>query len=87
MLIARATSDDGGECLILGLSQGNIDRLVQGMPMRLTRKTHGDGVPEGWSIIILHGETEQTIADELRRVGAIGAQTRVEVDPRLSSHH
>lgn len=88
MLIARGTSesDDGkkGELLILGLTNENIRRLVQGKPMKLTRETHGEGVPEGWEIAILFGRTEDDLAQMLREAGAIDADTKINRDPKLN---
>jgi hypothetical protein len=82
MIIARGSSN-GGELLILGLSHGNINRLLAGQPMRMTRQTHGDGVPDGWTIVIMAGESEQALEQVLRQAGALGPQTTIIVDPRM----
>jgi hypothetical protein len=74
MLIARGQSKGGAvQCLILGLSRGNVERLTAGQPVRVTRQTHGEGVPLGWEIFILFGETERAIHDELSGIGALSA--------------
>ena len=83
MIIARSTKEDSSELLSLGLSRENVRRLTGGLPIRLTRETHGDGIPENWTIGIIFGETEQEIADLLREEGLITPDTKVSVDPRL----
>jgi hypothetical protein len=47
--------------LILGLSSINVEKLKQGMPIRF------DGRPYGYpgNIVIVYGETEVTIAQDL----------------------
>jgi hypothetical protein len=82
MIIARATDKDS-ELLILGLSRENVTRLLDGQPIRIRRKTHGDGVPEGWEIIILWGETESTMHAAFVKHGLIGPETKIHRDPRL----
>lgn len=86
MMIARATSDDGKtEVLLLGLSRVNVERLMQGKPIRIAQETHGEGIPEGWKILILFGETENDMREELRAAGVIDAQTKETTDPRLNN--
>lgn len=83
MIFARGSDSEGGQAFILGLSRGNIELLMGGKPIRLTQETHGKGVPDGWTIVILYGETEQSMADDLARTGAILPTTEVIHDPRL----
>jgi hypothetical protein len=85
MIIARGTLAEGGEgdLLVLGLSRVNVGRLVSGQPIKVTRETHGDGIPANWTIIIYYGETEQAMADELKQLGLVGPETRIHRDPRL----
>lgn len=82
MIIARGTSPSG-ESLTLGLSHRNIEKLLEGKPILLRRSTHGDGVPEGWEIVIFCGETEDTMAATLKSIGAIGPDTTINRDPKL----
>lgn len=74
MVIATA---DSGKHLFLGLSFENLRRLKEGHPIHLTRQSHGMAVPEGMSIIIAAGESEQAIAEMLKKAGAIGPETVV----------
>lgn len=85
MMIARATSDRGEEILLLGLSRGNLERLTQGQPIRLSRETHGDGIPANWKILILFGETEEDMRTMLEAAGVVGSWTKTTVDPSLKS--
>ncbi len=85
MIIARAIrmDDSKKELIILGLSAENVRRLQNGEDILLTRETHGEGIPEHLGISIIYGETEQKMADQLREMGAIGPDTKMQIDPRL----
>jgi hypothetical protein len=80
MIIARGT-EEKEEMLILGLSAKNIEKLKEGKPMYLTRKTHGDGIPQGWRIVIFTGKDEQSMAQQIKPFMTPDAKTHV--DPRL----
>ena len=70
----KFVADCNGRTLIgLGLSAGNIQRLREGKPIHV----HLEEMNLPWKaeIMILFGETEQAIADELREF--IGPQTVV----------
>lgn len=69
MIVARAT-------------QGS-DRLQAGDLIRMTRATHGDGVPEGWTFLIMFGETEVEMLKDMRNAGMVGPETETHIDPRL----
>ena len=83
MMIARTTTETA-EFILLGLSRENIDRLLNGKPIRLRRETHGEGVPEGWTIGIMFGETEMEMKRALEDAGVLGPETKIKVDPRLT---
>lgn len=84
MIFARATSNDGKvKVFLLGLSRGNIDRLIAGRPILMTRDSHGDGIPEGWAISLLFGETEADIVEELKKANLLSPETVVRQEPRL----
>jgi hypothetical protein len=80
VIIARAT-EGGEEMLILGLSAKNLEKLKEGKPMYLTSKTHGEGIPAGWRIMIFTGKDEQTMAHTMKPF--IGPETKIHKDPRL----
>jgi hypothetical protein len=82
MIVARAkrNSPKGqGQVIILGLTQENVIHLTEGKPMVINRKTHGDGIPDGWEIVIVFGKTNSDIADALRP--AVNEQTTVRAFP------
>jgi hypothetical protein len=83
MIIARASQDNGDELIILGLSHENIKRLIKGQPIICKRETHGDGIPKGWQISILAGETEQSIYDSFTKAGIVNSTTQIHKDERL----
>lgn len=84
MIIARADTKDGKPLLLFGLSKENITRLMDNQPIRMQPDTH-PGIPEGWSIMIMYGETEASIALQLRAAGFMDKNTVVKMDPRLNS--
>lgn len=67
-----------GRHLLFGLSRGNCERLLKGQPIFL----NGDelGLPPGMgiTITIMGGETEESIAAELRACGLVNDTTVVE---------
>ena len=83
MMLARGTNKNGGELLVLGLTSENVRRLAAGMPMHISQETHGEGVPKGWEILIIHGPDEAWLQRKLTEEGAVGPETKVNVDPRL----
>lgn len=82
MILGRGETN-GREMLILGLSRVNVERLVSGQPIRIRKESHGDGVPQGWEILIIYGNTELELASHLRSVGLLKPETQIKVDPRL----
>lgn len=81
MIRFLATNEDGGTVIGLGLSRANVDRLVDGEPIQVDAASVN--APFRGQIFIFFGETEEAMAEELQRGGAIGPQTEVHVDPRL----
>ncbi len=84
MIIARAKRQNGGEILMLGLSKQNLNRIEEGMPLHVRREVHGDGIPEGWEIVIFTGKTEQEMQKMFVEGGLIGPDTKINIDPRLT---
>lgn len=70
MILGRADNGDF-QTLIIGLSALNIQKLQQGLPIQITREKQGEAIPEHWSIVIMAGETENSMAAELRRQGLL----------------
>jgi len=85
MIIARSRTGTGKELLILGLSRANIERMTSGKPVHVKEATHGEGIPDGWEIVIMFGETEQEMQKQFVEAGMIGPETKVNIDPRLAS--
>lgn len=70
MILARGDRGDD-QFLLIGLSRENIQKLTEGKPILMSRETHGDAIPELWSIAITFGETENQIAGELQKAGML----------------
>jgi hypothetical protein len=84
MIIARGTLEKpNSELLILGLSKKNMERLQAGQPIRVSRPTHGEGIPEGWEIVIFTGETEDAMHKAMEPL--FDSDTKTFRDSRLGS--
>lgn len=68
-------ASSGAGVLLLGLSEANLERLQQGMPIRVSRETHGIAVPPNLKIFIIVGKDEAAIEADLRKFGVIGPAT------------
>lgn len=67
MIVANASRDDGGgKMMILGLTAGNLERLMRGEPIHVRREVHGEGVPEGLEILMMYGIDEQSLVSQLK---------------------
>ena len=74
-------SNDGTTCLGLGISRENVNRLIEGKPIRFDLrelKLTVDG-----AIMIYFGETERDLQQAVAEF--IGPETEVHIDPRLKS--
>lgn len=63
----------GREFLFLGLTAGNIERLVAGHPMRISGETHQEAIPPGWTVGIIYGANMEELRRELEKAGIITA--------------
>lgn len=71
MIKAKATLSHGRPLYLFGLSQQNLEKLREGMPIRIHLEEMGG---EG-EVLIMFGETEHAIAAELAEM--IGPNTDV----------
>lgn len=78
MITAIALRDDGARIVLLGISRGNVDRLVAGKPIRATAETH-PGFPPDLVVGVMFGETDAAITEILKE--HVGNQTKVTVVP------
>lgn len=78
MITAIANGSDGTRIVLLGVSRGNIDRLIAGQPIRATAATH-PGFPADLVVGVMFGETDAAITEMLK--GHIGEHTKVNVVP------
>lgn len=68
-MLVGFTKANGRLLFMLGLSRGNVDRLVEGKPMWLTPESHE--LPAGIEIMLFFGETEDAMKEELQRVANV----------------
>ena len=84
MITARG-SDKDGEFLLAWV----VVREHQAADRRptdwMTRKSHGDGVPEGWTVVMMHVETEQARKRMLEVAGLVNPEVPVHIDERLKN--
>lgn len=66
----------GKTYLLAGLSDGNIERLTNGEPIRVSRESHGLGCPEEIVLMIVHGATEDALQRALEDQGIIRDHTQ-----------
>jgi hypothetical protein len=66
MLKATLLTSDGRSILVLGLSRENTRRLLAGQPIEVRAHETDPRLPE-LTVLLVGGETEQAIADQLRR--------------------
>jgi hypothetical protein len=65
LITAVANNDDGTQIIILGITRGNLDRLVAGEPVMVRAESH-PGFPPGLRIAIFFGETERDLTIALK---------------------
>lgn len=71
MIKASGKTGDGKPLLILGLSRENLDRLPLDQPIAIRPEQLAElGMPE-MTIVILGGETEQDIAEDISALGGV----------------
>lgn len=71
MIKASGKTGDGKPLLILGLSRENLDRLPLNQPIAIRPEQLAElGMPE-MTIVILGGETEQDIAEDISALGGV----------------
>ncbi len=70
MIVGRGETEDG-QVIILGLSSQNVERLLRRKPIVVRREVHGDGIPDGWKIVLCYGKTETSLVEELRQGGLL----------------
>lgn len=79
MIQALATMGDGRVVIMLGLSQGNIDRLQDNHPLHVDPAVMLGLKPSDvlGGIVIFYGKTEGDIAKALQHSGLITNETEV----------
>ena len=74
---------DGKNYLGLGISRENVNRLIEGQPIRVKLAEMREGLTIDGNIMIYFGETERELQDAVAEF--IGPETKVNIDPRLKS--
>lgn len=77
MLKATAEGDEG-PVVMLGLSRGNVERLISNEPIVVAA---GGDLGLNKRIVIFYGESEQKMLNAIRP--AIGPDTKAHIDPKL----
>lgn len=61
-MIRAAGETNGKRLIIVGLAKDNIEHLQAGEPIRVT-------YPDGSVVLVLYGDTEEDIVQDLRSMG------------------
>jgi len=78
MITMRATTPDGSELLVMGITRQNVEYLKKGRPIRVDAESH-PGFPENLKIVIFYGENERTITESVQSL--ISDQTKIVTVP------
>lgn len=81
IMLRACVNDPENPMILVGLSEGNIERLKAGLPILADLRSFGVDLPGRLGII--YGRTEADIEAELRKAGLITAETRGSTDPRV----
>lgn len=86
MLIASASSQKGKKKIticVLGLTTANLNKMLAGLPVHVKGDTHPGALPDGWELMIFHGETEESMRQMFEKHKLIGPDTKLNIDPRM----
>lgn len=71
----KFTADINGKPVLgIGISEVNVRKLKEGMPIKINDKDFFDGI-----IVIMYGKTEEHMAAELQKAGLISKDTIIKV--------
>jgi len=76
-------TDGGKQHLGLGISRENVNRLIEGKPIRVNLAELREGLNINGGIMIFFAETERDLQQTVAEF--IGPETKVNIDPRLKS--
>lgn len=80
-MLRAGVRDPKDPLVICGLSDGNVERLKAGMPIKAELRSFGVDLPG--SLCIFHGATEADIEAMLRRHGLVSDRTEAKTDARV----
>lgn len=66
-MIKAVGATSKGSLIILGLSRENCTRLLAGLPIHVDLHELDPRLPEGLTVLLMGGETEEAIAGELQQ--------------------
>jgi len=80
MIKFTARRENGRQIIGIGISAVNVERLKEGKPIHVNLEEMG--LPWKAEILLMYGETEQAMADELSEAGMIGPETLLHDEKR-----
>lgn len=83
-MLRAGINDKDNPLILCGLSDGNVERLKAGFPIKASLRSFGVELPG--NLAIVHGTTEAAIEADMRKHGFIGELTRGTTDPRLDQY-
>ncbi len=86
MIVAKAHGQKGKKKVticILGLTTANLNQMLAGNPVHVRAEAHPGALPDGYEIMIFHGQTEESIRQMFEKHGLLTPDTKIVIDPRL----
>lgn len=82
-MLRAGINDPNNLKIIAGLSEQNIIRLKNDQPINVPIRSFGINI--SGDLIIMYGQTEESIAKKLKKVGILGQISTPNLDPKLVS--
>lgn len=80
-MLRAGVNDKDNPLILMGLSEGNVERLKAGFPIKTPIRSYGVNLPG--TITVIYGKTEADMELMMRDKGFIGELTKGSTDPRL----
>lgn len=80
-MMRAGINDKKNPLILMGITEGNVERLKAGMPIKTDIRSYGVDLPG--SIAVVYGKTEGDLELMMRRFGLVSDLTQCSVDPRV----
>lgn len=80
-MLRAGINDKDNPLILMGLSEGNIERLKAGHPIKTDIRSYGVDLPG--TIAVIYGRTEADLESWMHQHGLVGENTQASSSPRL----